>query len=78
MPKSVSPHGSRSELLASWLTPDEAAGIRALAYEGDRSVSSEVRRAVRRHLAALKGNGSAGHGPEATTRRAGTRDYDQA
>jgi hypothetical protein len=77
VPASVSPPGRHTQLVATHLAPDEAEQIRASAADADRSVSAELRRAVRVYLDHL-GNGPAGHGPEAKTRRVGTRDHDTA
>jgi hypothetical protein len=52
--RSVPGHGSpagRSEYVGGHVTPAEASAIRALAAEADRSVSSEVRRAILFYLA---------------------------
>ena len=45
-----SPADRRTEFLAVHVTPAEAAAIRAAADEADRSVSTEIRRAILKHL----------------------------
>lgn len=47
----IPPTSRRTEFTAGYLTKSEAAALRQIAEESERSISDEVRRAVRAHIA---------------------------
>jgi plasmid stability protein len=59
------------EIIQVWAEPAMVAAVRARATAGDRSVSAEIRRALRAHLAAHNDDEAAGGDLEVKTGRGG-------
>ncbi|MEX1142327.1 MAG: hypothetical protein WEB79_08490 [Thermoleophilaceae bacterium] len=55
MPPALDPRHRLAATLATCLRPDEAAALRKLAADSDRTIAAEIRRAVRAHLEANRG-----------------------
>jgi Ribbon-helix-helix protein, copG family len=66
------------QIISAWMPSEDVQAIQTLAAEGDRSVSAEIRRAIRRYIQENEKNPAQRTTGRGSKKRAGGRDHEQA